>query len=302
VFSKHKHESNGRIVLVTVAHTHQELDPLKMSDWSNEANDSRDLCNGDLHSVSAPSEPVDSDGQELEEDFLDTSQLGPYDVICGRHKAAFNNIGNRRFRFTVSLALELYLRAPTRKAKSLVIARLADLVHANGGHFFELQKQGNNSSKRASDNDNGTILQWVELSRKKSHQKVGHALRDMALVGTERHRAATQRQRRRRKYMTNAAATSAVAATYNREAEVASSVSTRDGADSTALKDAAIDSYPSVVSVADLPTLQSPTSSNDLAPMIVEPILHPCLFTENDLFMLDDDSLCSMLFHSEFIS
>jgi hypothetical protein len=273
---------------------HIELDPLKMNYWSNEASD---LCNEDFHSVSSPSEPVDSDGPELEEDFLDTSQLGPYDVICGRHKAAFNNIGNRRFRFTVSLALERYLRAPTRKAKSLVIARLADLVHANGGHFFELQNQVGTS-----DGGGGTILQWVELSRKKSHQKVGHALRDMALVGTERHRAATQRQRRQRKHVANAA--SAVA-TSNQEAKVTSLVSTRDGTDSTALKDATIDSYPSLVSIVDWPVselpLQPTTSFEDLAPMIVEPILHPSLLTENDLLLLDDDSLCAV-FHSEFSS
>jgi hypothetical protein len=268
-----------------------------MNYWSNEASD---LCNEDFHSVSSPSEPVvDSDGPESEEDFLDTSQLGPYDVICGRHKAAFNNIGNRRFRFTVSLALERYLRAPTRKAKSLVIARLADLVHANGGHFFELQNQGGSTSDGVG---GGPTWQWVELSRKKSHQKVGHALRDMALVGTERHRAATQRQRRQRKHVANAA--SAVT-TSNQEAKVTSLVSTRDGTDSTALKDATMDSYPSLVSIVDWPVselpLQSTTSFDDLAPIVVEPILHPSLLTENDLFLLDDDSLCTM-FHSEFSS
>jgi hypothetical protein len=273
----------------------KELDPLKMSDSSNEANDSRALRNEDFHSASSPSELVDSDGPESEEDFLDTSQLGPYDVICGRHKAAFNNIGNRRFRFTVSLALERYLRAPTRKAKSLVIARLADLVHANGGHFFELKQNSSSASE-----DNG--LQWVELSRKKSHQKVGHALRDMALVGTERHRAATQRQRRQRKHVANAAVATT---TSNRNVSDASLASDRDGVDSTTLKDATMESYPSLVSIVDWPVSTTPlpptTSFDDLSPMIAEPALHPSLFAENDLLLLDNDSLCSM-FYSEFIS
>jgi hypothetical protein len=31
--------------------------------------------------------------------------LGSYDILCGRGKIAFNNIGNRRFRVTISLNL-----------------------------------------------------------------------------------------------------------------------------------------------------------------------------------------------------
>jgi hypothetical protein len=91
-------------------------------------------------------------------------ELGLYDVICGRHKEAFNNIGNRRFRVTISLAQDRYTGATTRKEKSVVIKSLADLVRANGGRFLQRQHDA-----------------WVELSEKQAHEKVGHALRDMAV-------------------------------------------------------------------------------------------------------------------------
>lgn len=91
--------------------------------------------------------------------------LGFYDVICGRHKAAFDNIGNRRFRVLVALAHEKYANAPTRAHKSIVIKDIVDSVHNGGGRF--LQRLGCN---------------WVELDEKQTHDKVGHALRDMAVA------------------------------------------------------------------------------------------------------------------------
>lgn len=89
--------------------------------------------------------------------------VGCYDVLCGRHKAAFNNVGNRRFRVTVSLSLNRYLQAKSRKDRSVVIASVTALVHSIGGRFLQRK--------------NGA---WVELSEKEAHNKTGHALRDMA--------------------------------------------------------------------------------------------------------------------------
>jgi len=94
-------------------------------------------------------------------------ELGNYDVICGRHKTAFNNVGNRRFRVTVSLSLARYLSAPTRKDKSIVIKSVAALVRSTGGRFLQRNKGA-----------------WVELDEKQTHVKVGHALRDMALAAS----------------------------------------------------------------------------------------------------------------------
>lgn len=104
------------------------------------------------------------EGYSSDEDFLESclDGVGPYDVVCGRQKEAFRNVGNRRFRVTVSLWMEKYVAAPTRQCKSKVIAAVAEQVKANGGRFL---KRRNN--------------EWVELDDKQAKEKVGHALRDM---------------------------------------------------------------------------------------------------------------------------
>lgn len=85
-------------------------------------------------------------------------------VIAGRHKEAFNNIGNRRFRVTVSLFLERYLIATTKQDKSMIIMEIVDIVNSNGR--FLKRRKGN----------------WVELDEKEAKHKVGHALRDMVVA------------------------------------------------------------------------------------------------------------------------
>ena len=103
--------------------------------------------------------------------------LGFYDVICGRHKAAFDNIGNRRFRVLVALAHDKYANAPSRANKSIVIKDIVDSIHNGGGRF--LQRLGCN---------------WVELDDKQTHDKVGHALRDMAVASKSK--SSSQKQRK----------------------------------------------------------------------------------------------------------
>jgi hypothetical protein len=91
------------------------------------------------------------------------SGIGSYDVLCGRHKFAFNNIGNRRLRVTVSLSLERYLASPSRQDKSLIIISIVKLIQEIGGRFLQWKKD-----------------HWIELGEKQAREKVGHALRDMA--------------------------------------------------------------------------------------------------------------------------
>ena len=92
--------------------------------------------------------------------------LGPYDILCGRSSTAFNNIGNRRFRMTISFNLKRYLDAPTRSDKSVVIWNIVKLLKEDvGARFLKTTKNG-----------------YVELSEKKMREKVGHALRDMAMA------------------------------------------------------------------------------------------------------------------------
>jgi hypothetical protein len=93
-------------------------------------------------------------------------RIEEFDVLCGRDKNAFNNPGNRRFRRLVSDALERYLKASTRKEKSMVIRSVVETVRRQGGRFLQVDR----STKR-----------YIELDDKQSHEKTGHALRDMAL-------------------------------------------------------------------------------------------------------------------------
>ena len=95
--------------------------------------------------------------------------IGLFDVLCGRDRNAFNNVGNRRFRVSVSIALDRYLKASTRKEKSIVIRSVVEVVRRNGGRF--LQESSVDGTKR-----------YIELDEKRSHEKTGHALRDMALL------------------------------------------------------------------------------------------------------------------------
>jgi hypothetical protein len=97
-------------------------------------------------------------------------ELGPYDVVCGRNKLAFNNIGNRRFRVTVSLTLDRYMTATNRNDTSNVIKYVANIVRGNGGRFLKLSNNGSS---------------WVDLDEKQVHEKVGHALRDAAAAKKE---------------------------------------------------------------------------------------------------------------------
>jgi hypothetical protein len=97
-------------------------------------------------------------------------EIGKYDVLCGRHKAAFNNIGNRRFRITVALALDRYMLATTRRGKTAVIKSVTMLVQHNGGHFLKFQHG-----------------KWMELEQDQVHKKVAHAMRDAAAKTYQTH-------------------------------------------------------------------------------------------------------------------
>jgi hypothetical protein len=107
---------------------------------------------------------------ESTESSSDVTAIGLYDKLCGRDSNAFNNIGNRRFRITVSVALESYMKAPTRKDKSIVVKSVVALVHENGGRFLRQSRRKDG------------IVTFIELNKKSSHEKAGHALRDMTLI------------------------------------------------------------------------------------------------------------------------
>ena len=91
------------------------------------------------------------------------SELQPYDIICGRDKVCYHNVGNKRFRILISLNLNKYLMATTRSERSALIHSLTeDLL--DGHCKFCFWKRVNNS--------------LMELDREQIREKVGHALRD----------------------------------------------------------------------------------------------------------------------------
>jgi hypothetical protein len=95
----------------------------------------------------------------------DVVVLGPYDIICGRCSTAYNNVGNRRFRATISLYLQRYKEAKSREDKGDAIMSVVRLLLDDVGARF-LKRRGNI---------------WVELGEKQAREKVGHALRDMSV-------------------------------------------------------------------------------------------------------------------------
>jgi hypothetical protein len=92
-------------------------------------------------------------------------EIGPYDVICGRNGAAFNNTGNRRFRVTIEINIQQYVAATSRNEKSNVISSVLKMMRGCGGRF--LKKRGSHS--------------WIDIGDQRAREKVGHALRDRAV-------------------------------------------------------------------------------------------------------------------------
>lgn len=118
-----------------------------------------------------------------------TAILGPYDILCGRSKNAYHNIGNKRFRVIISWNFERYISSTTRTEKTAIVLSIVNTLKNDiGGRFLKEQ-------------DN----QYVEISQKEAREKVGHALRDM--VSAQRR---TQKRQRRQMTTTMTMTTPAV--------------------------------------------------------------------------------------------
>ena len=107
-----------------------------------------------IDSMRNTSEPSNHHGEEL----------GPYDVLCGRDKLAFSNIGNRRMRVFIELHLREYLDASSRGQKSYIIKKVVNTVRKCGGRFLKWSDQAHG---------------YAEIGDKKAHEKCSHAFRDM---------------------------------------------------------------------------------------------------------------------------
>ena len=74
--------------------------------------------------------------------FPKTYELRPYDVICGRNKFAFNQVGNRRFRVLVSLYLRRYFESTHRVDRHIMNIEIIDTIKKAGGYFLKRMKSG----------------------------------------------------------------------------------------------------------------------------------------------------------------
>lgn len=134
-------------------------------------NSQRDIDNvmlGEDTQKSAAEFPPKIDASTPSYSSNDDAYIRPYDIICGRNSLAFNNIGNRRFRVTISLNLQRYNRAKTKQERTLVIRSIIDVLRLEAGARF-LKRKGD---------------VFVELSERQVRQKVAHALRDSSCYST----------------------------------------------------------------------------------------------------------------------
>merc|ERR1712194_632660 len=94
------------------------------------------------------------------------SNMGSYDIICGRDNGAHNWVGNRRFRITIMMHLKKDSEAPNRDEKTNVIKSVIELLMDTdrvGARFIKKVGEG----------------MYVRLNEKQIREKVGHAFRDM---------------------------------------------------------------------------------------------------------------------------
>mmetsp|Transcript_96794 Transcript_96794/g.144952 ORF Transcript_96794/g.144952 Transcript_96794/m.144952 type:complete len:245 (+) Transcript_96794:178-912(+) len=129
----------------------------------------------------------------------DGNECGPYDILCGRCKQAFRNVGNRRFRVTVSMYLDQYLQTTTKKEKGDLIVSIVRYLRDDVGVRF--LKMTNNNKGGGGGSSRSSKIRYTELGEREAREKVGHALRDLAVsihhsTMTELKKAKVEQKRR----------------------------------------------------------------------------------------------------------
>eukprot|EP00538_Stauroneis_constricta_P004890 CAMPEP_0119549240 /NCGR_PEP_ID=MMETSP1352-20130426/2990_1 /TAXON_ID=265584 /ORGANISM="Stauroneis constricta, Strain CCMP1120" /LENGTH=464 /DNA_ID=CAMNT_0007594747 /DNA_START=75 /DNA_END=1469 /DNA_ORIENTATION=- len=105
--------------------------------------------------------------QQQKDRSVALEDLTEYDVLCGRCTTCYNNVGNRRFRLTISMNVPAYRTARRKTEKGIIIASIMESIKASGGSFYRP------SSKKG---------RFIPLSTIKIREKVGHALRDLSVI------------------------------------------------------------------------------------------------------------------------
>lgn len=120
------------------------------------------------------------DGTEKKEhDIIKPDAIRPYDILCGRGKATFNNVGNRRFRISIGINIPTYEAAKTKAQKASAIIFVCSILRENVGvRFLKKQSGGAVTAREANQED----CHYIELNETEARKKVGHALRDMSVA------------------------------------------------------------------------------------------------------------------------
>jgi hypothetical protein len=100
--------------------------------------------------------------QSNENSSNESNTVGPYDIICGRSKDAYNNIGNRRFRITIRMFLQRYQELECRAERKLYTNYLTKLFRTEFGFRF------------LKENEDG----YLDVGDVEARKKIGHALLD----------------------------------------------------------------------------------------------------------------------------
>ena len=101
------------------------------------------------------------------DDFEDPTKMPSdtpteFDVLLGREKESANHIGNKRYLAMLAFHRNEYKSCTTRDAKTCITTRLIKEIHECGGRFFK---------------KNAETGEYEEVSHRKAHDKVSHALR-----------------------------------------------------------------------------------------------------------------------------
>ena len=122
--------------------------------------------------------PVLNSTKSSSKTYLTISELGPFDVLCGRSKACWNNAGNLRFREVIIAKLPMYLNSGTNFMRCLANREIAkELLDTNNPHgSFRFFKRATDSNDGGSSDDDRTLVEL--LDEKDSTTKIASALRE----------------------------------------------------------------------------------------------------------------------------
>ena len=120
---------------------------------------------------------------QAENNISQQQLLQPFDVLCGRDKQCYNNIGNRRFRILINCNLPRYLECESRNTRSGIIVALTQELCCgstcgNSSSASSRIRFFKRKGKKGTCDDANNSL--IELGFKQCREKIGHALRDAA--------------------------------------------------------------------------------------------------------------------------